>query len=179
MHVIEQEYDITWIEEPARRWDVDGLRKVSDNVRAAVASGKNLDNIGEVLPLLSSRAVDVLNVGNRAGGITGAGKIAALAYAYETPVSMMNCAANFMAHVAAALPNHIMMEVLDNGRDAVLTHTHDIEDGWIVLNDEPGLGFTFDEDKLQACVVDGPGSSFGWGRRSGAGMYLVEPDDVL
>jgi L-alanine-DL-glutamate epimerase-like enolase superfamily enzyme len=176
MHVIEQEYDITWIEEPARRWDVAGLRKVSDNVRAAVASGENLDSIEEVLPLLSSRAVDVLNIGNRAGGVTGAGKIAALAYAHETPVTMMNCAANYMAHVAATLPNHIMMEVLDNGRDQVLTHTHDIEDGWIVLNEEPGLGFTFDEDALRACAVVGPGERFGWGRRQGAGMYLVEPE---
>ncbi len=177
MHVIEEQYDITWIEEPARRWDVEGLRKVSDNVRAAVASGENLDSIEEVLPLLSARAVDVLNIGSRCGGITGAGKIAALAYAHETPVTMMNCAANFMAHVAATLPNHVMMEVLDNGRDAVLTHTHSIEDGWILLNDEPGLGFTFDEDKLQACAVNGPGARFGWGRRSGAGMYLAGPDD--
>jgi L-alanine-DL-glutamate epimerase-like enolase superfamily enzyme len=103
-------------------------------------------------------------------------KIAALAYACETPVTMMNCAANYMAHLAATLPNHIMMEVLDNGRDAVLTHTHPIVDGWIELNDEPGLGFTFDEEKLKECAVDGPGSRFGWGRRTGAGMYLVGPD---
>ena len=45
MQEIEQEYDITWIEEPARRWDVEGLRKVSDRVKAAVASGENLDAI--------------------------------------------------------------------------------------------------------------------------------------
>jgi L-alanine-DL-glutamate epimerase-like enolase superfamily enzyme len=176
MHVIEQEYDITWIEEPARRWDADGLRKVSDNVRAAVASGENLHSLEDFVPLLSNRAVDVLNVGGGASGITGAMKIAALAYACETPVTMMNCAANYMAHLAATLPNHIMMEVLDNGRDAVLTHTHPIVDGWIELNDEPGLGFTFDEQKLQECAVEGPGSRFGWGRRTGAGLYLVGPD---
>jgi L-alanine-DL-glutamate epimerase-like enolase superfamily enzyme len=177
MHVIEQAFDITWIEEPARRWDADGLRRVSDNVRAAVASGENLDSLEEFVPLLSGRAIDVVNVGVRSGGITGAAKIAVLADAHQTPVSMMNCAANFMAHVAATLPNHIMMEVLDNGRDSVLTHTHDIEDGWIVLSDRPGLGFTFDEDRLQACAVGGPGSRFGWGRRQGAGLYLLGDDD--
>ena len=175
MHVIEQAFDITWIEEPARRWDVDGLRKVSDSIRAAVASGENLDALDDYVPLLSARAIDVLNLGQRAGGITGAMKVADVAYAFETPVSMMNCAANFMAHVGAVLPNHIMMEVLDNGRDAVLTHSHPIEDGWIVLNDEPGLGFTFDEDRLAACAVEGAGGRFGWGRRRGAGMYLVGP----
>ena len=176
MHEIEQEYDITWIEEPARRWDIDGLRKVSDNIRAAVASGENLDALDDYTPLLSARAVDVLNLGSRTGGITGAMKVADVAYAFETPVSMMNCAANFMAHLGAVLPNHIMMEVLDNGRDAVLTHSHPIEDGWIVLNDEPGLGFTFDEDKLNAAAVD-RAERFGWGRRRGAGLYLVGPDE--
>ena len=69
-----------------------------------------------------------------------------------------------------------MMEVLDNGRDAVLTHSHPIEDGWIVLNDEPGLGFTFDEDALNAAAVD-RAERFGWGRRRGAGLYLVGPDE--
>ena len=177
MHEIEQEFDITWIEEPARRWDVEGLKKVSDNIRAAVASGENLDALDDYVPLLQARAVDVLNVGQRATGISGAMKVANLAYAYETPVTMMNCAANFMAQVASVLPNHIMMEVLDNGRDAVFTHTHDIEDGWIVLNDEPGLGFTFDQEKLDAHTVTDHEGIFGWGRRQGAGLYVAGPDE--
>ena len=32
-------------------------------------------------------------------------QVANFAYAYELPVSMMNCQANFMGHVAASLPN--------------------------------------------------------------------------
>jgi len=177
MHEIEQEFDITWIEEPARRWDLEGLKKVSDNIRAAVASGENLEALDDYVPLLQARAVDVLNVGQRATGISGVMKVANLAYAYETPVTMMNCAANFMAQVASVLPNHIMMEVLDNGRDAVFTHTHDIEDGWIVLNDEPGLGFTFDQEKLDAHAVTDHEGIFGWGRRQGAGLYVAGPDE--
>ncbi|MEE2657683.1 MAG: mandelate racemase/muconate lactonizing enzyme family protein [Candidatus Latescibacterota bacterium] len=175
MHEIEQEFDITWIEEPARRWDVEGLRKVSDNIRASVASGENLDSLDDYVPLLANRAVDVLNLGSRAGGITGALKVASVAYAFEIPVSIMNCAANYMGHLAAVLPNHIMMEVLDNGRDAVLTHTHPIENGWIVMNDEPGLGFTFDEKRLEEAELS-PGPSR-WGRRRGAGLYLVPEEE--
>ena len=177
MHEIEQEFDITWIEEPARRWDIEGLRKVSDNIRAAVASGENLDALEDYVPLLQTRAVDILNIGVRATGITGALKVADVAYAYEIPVTMMNCAANFMGHLAAVLPNHIMMEVLDNGRDAVLTHTHDIEDGWIVLNDEPGLGFTFDQIELDGHAVTDHDGIFGWGRRQGAGLYVAHPGE--
>lgn len=173
IHEIERAFDLTWVEEPARRWDVRGLKKVSDNIRAAVATGENLDALDDYLPLLEGGAADILNVGVRASGITGAMKVADVAYAYEVPVTMMNCAANYMAHLAAVLPNHIMMEVLDNGRDAVLTHTHDIEDGWIVLNDEPGLGFTFDQAKLDAHPVTEQGGLSGWGRRQGAGLYVA------
>jgi L-alanine-DL-glutamate epimerase-like enolase superfamily enzyme len=173
LHEIEQEYDLTWVEEPARRWDVRGLRKVSDNIRAAVATGENLDALNDYLPLLHGGAADVLNVGSRAGGITGAMKVANLAYAYEVPVTMMNCAANYMAHMAAVLPNHIMMEVLDNGRDAVFTHTHDIEDGWIVLSDRPGLGFTYDQEKLDAHAIKETDALDAWGRRQGAGLYVA------
>ena len=181
MHAIESHFDITWIEEPARRWDWHGLRKVSDNVRASVASGENRDEISDYAPLLINRAVDVLNLGVRGGGITGAMQIADMAYGCEIPVSMMNCAANFMAHLGAVLPNHYMMEVLNNGRDAVFTNTLPVEDGWIVLNDEPGLGFTFDEEKLKAFAPpeDAGSRSMPWGRRRGAGMYLVGPDEEV
>jgi L-alanine-DL-glutamate epimerase-like enolase superfamily enzyme len=173
IHEIEQEYDLTWVEEPARRWDVRGLKKVSDNIRAAVATGENLDALNDYVPLLEGGAADILNVGLGASGISGALKVATVAYAYEVPVTMMNCAANYAAHVASVLPNHIMMEVLDNGRDAVFTHTHEIEDGWIVLNDEPGLGFTFDQEKLDAHAVTRTQGLFGWGRRQGAGLYIA------
>ncbi len=36
---LEEHFDITWAEEPARRWDYWGLRRVSQGIRAAVATG--------------------------------------------------------------------------------------------------------------------------------------------
>ena len=51
-----------------------------------------------------------------------------------------------------------------------------IEDGWIILGDEPGLGITFDEDKLAAATVDAPSPQAAvglWGRRRGAALYPV------
>ena len=38
----EQEFDLTWVEEPARRWDFLGLRRIKDAVKAAVCAGENL-----------------------------------------------------------------------------------------------------------------------------------------
>jgi L-alanine-DL-glutamate epimerase-like enolase superfamily enzyme len=174
----EECYDITWAEEPARRWDYRGLRKVSQSIRAAVATGENLDELNEFMPLVANRAVDVVQVGAGTSGITGAMQVAHLAYAFELPVSMMNCPGNYMAHLAAALPNHMMMEVVAAGRDAIMKMDNRIEDGWIVLGDSPGLGIQFDEAKLERFAVDAPSPGAGpspWGRRRGAGLYQVPP----
>ena len=57
---IERDFDIMWIEEPARRWDTEGLRLVSANAKAAVATGENLRTIDEVSPLIREEAVQAL-----------------------------------------------------------------------------------------------------------------------
>jgi L-alanine-DL-glutamate epimerase-like enolase superfamily enzyme len=153
---------------------------VSESIRAAVATGENLDDISEFTPLIANGAVDVVQIGSGTSGITGAMQVADLAYAFELPVSMMNCPANYMAHLAAALPNHIMMEVVAAGRDVIMKIDNRIEDGWIVLGNSPGLGISFDEDKLKEFAVDRPSPEAGpspWGRRRGAGLYEVPPDE--
>ena len=174
MGEIEKHYDISWIEEPARRWDYDGLGFVSRHIKAAVATGENLKSIGEVYPLIHNEAVDILNVSTATTGFTGCRQVANLAYAYELPVSMMNCQANYMAHLAAALPNHMAMEVVDPGREHCLIFDNAIEDGFIVLGNEPGLGIEVDEGKLRELQQNPPQrkSGFPFSRREGAGLYV-------
>lgn len=103
-------------------------------------------------------------------------QVADLAFAFDRSVSVMNCPGNFLAHVAAALPNHIGMEVVDTGRDVCFSVDNRIEDGFIVLGDSPGNGIVFDEEKLKSMEVDQltPRTTAGsWGRRRGAGLYEV------
>jgi L-alanine-DL-glutamate epimerase-like enolase superfamily enzyme len=181
---MEERFDLTWVEEPARRWDYRGLRQVSEGVRAAVATGENLHDIGDFMALIDQRAVDIVQVGQGTSGITGAMQVADMAYGFELPVAMMNCPGEFMAHLAAALPNHIMMEVVRAGRSACFTVDTRIEDGDIILGDTPGLGMVFDEERLARLEVEtlsgGPGLG-GWGRRRGAGLVEIpfggEPED--
>ncbi|MBZ0289315.1 MAG: mandelate racemase/muconate lactonizing enzyme family protein [Anaerolineae bacterium] len=173
----ESHYELVWAEEPARRWDYAGLRKVSDNVQAAVSTGENLNELHEYRLLIEHRAADIIQVGSNCAGITGALMVAELAYAFETPMSWMNCAANHLAHVAAAIPNHITMEVLQAGRDKILNHNHRIVDGWIVLSDAPGLGIEFDPEKLAAHTVATPSPAPRSGRRVGAALYQV-PEEM-
>jgi L-alanine-DL-glutamate epimerase-like enolase superfamily enzyme len=180
IRMFEEAFDLFWAEEPARRWDYRGLRKVSQSIRAAVATGENLDHVSEFMPLVANEAVDVVQIGWGASGITGGWQVADLAYAFEIPVSVMNCPGSFMAHFAAALPNHIWMEVFNAGRTVGMTVDTRLEDGYIVLGDTPGLGITFDEEKLKELAVDRPSPGSGaspWGRRRGAGLYEVGPDE--
>ncbi|WP_020576607.1 mandelate racemase/muconate lactonizing enzyme family protein [Actinopolymorpha alba] len=173
---IERHFDLLWCEEPARRWDYRGLRKVSESVTAAVATGENLNDVREFMPLVANEAVDIVQVGIYTSGITGALQVAELANAFELPVAMMNSAADFMVHLAAALPNHLAQEIVAAGTDRLVTKDQRIEDGWIILGDQPGLGVTFDEAAVEHLAVDrvsGKASRFPWGRRPGAGLYEV------
>ncbi len=116
-------------------------------------------------------------------GITGALMTADMAYGFELPVAMMNYPASFMAHVAAVLPNHMMMEVLDAGVEQGMLHRHTIEDGYIVLSDDPGLGIAFDEAFVAAHAIETPSPrvKMPFPRRRGAGLLEVglgEPDEL-
>jgi L-alanine-DL-glutamate epimerase-like enolase superfamily enzyme len=171
----EKHFDIFWVEEPARRWDYEGLRQVSRGVKAAVATGENLKNAGDFYALIANRAADVYNVSAQGmGGVTGCLQIAHTAAGFEQPVSMMNCPGNFQAHVAAALPNHNMMEVVDPGREPCFTVDTWIEDGFIHCGNKPGWGIEIDEAKLRAIEVPAPTRAGGASmpRREGAGLYV-------
>ena len=174
---MEEKFDLIWAEEPARRWDIDGLRLVSQQTNTPVATAENLKSIGQIYPLITGGAVDVLNVWTGHSGVTGCRQVANLAAAYDIPVSMMNCQANYMAHVAAALPNHWIMEVADPGREHCLTYDNWIEDGYICMGDKPGFGIEVDETKLKALQDNPPigKGQFPFPRREGAGRYLVPP----
>lgn len=176
---IEEHFDLLWVEEPARRWDYDGLRLVSEQVKAAVASAENVNSMADVYPLIANQAVDVLNVSILHSGVTGCRQTSNMAAMYHLPVSMMNCQANFMAHVAAALPNHTIMEVVDPGREHCLKFSSTIEDGHIVLDNEPGFGIEINEAKLAELQRNPPTGKgkFPFPRREGAGLYLVPPTE--
>ena len=176
---LEAKFDLEWVEEPARRWDYDGLRLVSQQVSAAVATAENINGLSDVYPLIANQAVDVVNVSALHSGVTGCRQIARMAQTFELPVSMMNCQANFMAHIAAALPNHTMMEVVDPGREHCLKFNSYIEDGHIVLGEEPGFGIQIDEAALAELKANPPRGRgrFPFPRREGAGRYLVPPRD--
>lgn len=174
MAVIEQRFDITWIEEPARRWDYRGLREVSQQVRAAVATGENLRGTGEIYPLVAEQAVDILNISPAQQGFTGCRHIGHLAHAFELPVTMMNAPCSYSGHLAAALPNHLAIEFVEAGFDVALRCDHHIDDGYLVLSDAPGHGVEVDHATVRSLQDTPPQGRSGhpFTRRKGAGVWV-------
>ena len=181
IRLIEEQFEIFWAEEPARRWDYRGLKRVSKSITAAVATGENLSDIKDFMPLIEQEAVDIVQVGIRTGGITGLMKVADMAYGFEIPVSVMNSPVNYMAPAASAIPNHIMLEIFHDRDAGILSTDSKIEDGYIVLGNTPGSGLQIDERSLN---MSEPNRSRKWsglasGRRRGAGLIPVSPGEPI
>jgi L-alanine-DL-glutamate epimerase-like enolase superfamily enzyme len=156
---IEREFDLVWVEEPVRRDDHRGLARVSRGIRASVATGENLSATGQFVPLFIHESADVIQVAVQNAGITTSLRVAEMADAFGLATALVNCPGRFAANIAAVLPNHLMMEDVGAGSDAVFTSDHRLENGTIVLGDRPGIGITFDEERLTAHTVDQPSAA--------------------
>ena len=177
----EEEYDLTWVEEPARRWDFLGLRRIKDAVRTAVCAGENLDTLGDFLPYFHHRSADIIQASCGMGGITPALQLADAAFAFELPVTLGNSPGLIHTHLATVMPNFMTMEIADvEPVDGVFTSDVRVEDGWAIPGDKPGLGIEIDRGALERQAIErvpkGAGPS-PFGRRPGAGLYEVPPSD--
>jgi L-alanine-DL-glutamate epimerase-like enolase superfamily enzyme len=159
---IERAVDLTWVEEPVRRWDAEGLAAVGRGVRASVATGENLTGLEQFRPLISAGAVDIVQTA-AVWGITHFLRVAALAHAYDLPVSPIGNVPIGLLHAATSVPNHMVSELQDLDPPTGLTLDLRVEDGEFVLGDSPGLGVTIDERSIAAPVqrpdavsADGP-----------------------
>jgi L-alanine-DL-glutamate epimerase-like enolase superfamily enzyme len=145
---IEKRLDLTWIEEPLRRWDARGLAMLRSKITTAVASGENLTGLEQYRPLLDAGALDVVQVGS-VWGITHFLRVAVLAHGHDLPVSPVAYNANPIAHAAAAVPNMLTHEVQDLAMPVGLDVDQEFDNGGIVLGERAGLGIEIDESVMQ------------------------------
>ncbi|MEU1005701.1 mandelate racemase/muconate lactonizing enzyme family protein [Streptomyces tibetensis] len=158
---LERTLDLTWIEEPVRRWDADGLAAVSRGVRTAVASGENLTGLEQFRPLIAAGGVDIVQTA-AVWGVTHFLRVAALAHAYDLPVSPIGNTPVALLHAATSVPNHLVSELQDLRPPIGVAMDLHVEDGAFVLGDTPGLGIRIDETVMTAArqrtahAPDGP-----------------------
>jgi galactonate dehydratase len=154
---------IGWFEEPVPPESYDALRAVREHTNAPIAVGERLRTRWDFLPVLQQRLADyVMPDTIWTGGISEARKIAALAEVYNVPVSphcvpMGPIELLAAAHVVSAIPNFYRLEhshALIETHHQLLTEPYRIEQGHLVLNGKPGLGYALDEGWLRAHAVD-------------------------
>jgi L-alanine-DL-glutamate epimerase-like enolase superfamily enzyme len=178
---IEARLDLTWIEEPLRRWDAAGHARLGTAIRAAVATGENLTGLEQYTPLLDRGAVDIVQVGC-GWGVTHLLRVAYAAHSRDLPLSPVGLTANpSVAHAAAAVPNHLASEVQDLGSPFGISVDQQFIDGGVVLGDLPGNGITIDEDAITARndTGRGTGPSASHVRSHRAGLRLVPDADTV
>jgi len=152
---VEAELDLTWIEEPLRRWDAQGHARLSQSVKAAVATGENLTGVEQFRALFDLGAVDIVQTG-AVWGITHFLRLAYAAHARDLPISPVGLTSNpAVAHAAAAIPNHLTAEVQDLGTPFGVVIDETFADGGIVLGDRAGSGVSIDEATITAAHHEG------------------------
>ena len=150
VRVMEEQFDLTWVEKPARHWDFLAHKRVSSAIRAAVCGGESLSTPGDFLPHFQHHSLDIIQVSLTNCGITGAMQVADAAFGFELPVVLSHCAGNIHAHVGAVMPYCMSLEVLEPlPVDGGVATDIRIVDGWAVAGEQPGNGLT---------ILDGEGA---------------------
>ena len=142
---------LLWLEDPIHHQDFDGLRQIADDLSISITAGEYLYGIEPISQMLAKGAVDILMVDLlRVGGITAWMKAAHLAEGWSKPV-VSHLAPEILAHCVVAAPNGLIVEHMP-WAFPLFKEVPPVEDGEIVLSEQPGLGLEFDHaaiDKLQ------------------------------
>ncbi|MFB6093843.1 MAG: mandelate racemase/muconate lactonizing enzyme family protein [Halanaeroarchaeum sp.] len=158
-----EDYDVWWLEDPVPPENDAVHADVTQSTTTPVAAGENVYRTHGHRPLIEEGAVDIVAPDlPKVGGMRETQKIANKAYEYNVPVAMHNVASPIgtmaAAHVGAAIPNTLAVEYhsyqLDWWADLV-EEGPVIEDGRIVVPEEPGLGLTLDLDVVAEHVMEG------------------------
>lgn len=158
-----ERYDPLWFEEPVPPDNVAEMAKVAHQTSIPIATGERLTTKAEFARVLEAKAASILqpNLG-RAGGLLEGKKIASIAEAFGAQIAP-HCycgpvvgAAN--AHLAAASPNFLVLECIQDwgGFHAdILVQRLQVDNGFMVLPTEPGLGVELNEAVARAHPYEG------------------------
>ena len=154
--------DLFWYEEPVSYTDPEGLAAVAARVPQPIASAESIFGIEAFRPFTAGRCVDVIMPDvKHCGGILELNEIAAAARMRQVLVAPHNPAGPLStaaaAQAASTWPNFYILEYAwgeVDWRADLLTPPERIEDGHLLLSQEPGLGH-----RLNPQIVDAFGNA--------------------
>jgi D-galactarolactone cycloisomerase len=155
------ERPVVWFEEPFAPEEIDDFVALRASTSVPIAAGENDFGVQGFRELMRAGAVDIVQPDVcRAGGVTECVRIGRLARehglraATHTWSDAVALVAN--AHVVAALPNGMAVEVDQTGNpfiDELLAEPLAIAEGRLTLPDRPGLGIELDWDVVNRLRV--------------------------
>ena len=147
-----EEFDLIWFEEPVPAYDLTGHAAIAAALDTPVASGETEYTRYGMRAMIEARAADILMPDlQRIGGLTEFRKVAALAEAYEIPVSPHIFSEQSLS-IAGSAPNVIYLEHIPWFKP-LYNEAMTVHDGMVAMPTGPGLGFTFNADAIDGFRV--------------------------
>jgi galactonate dehydratase len=145
-------YQPMFIEEPVQCQNVDVMAQMARNTHIPIATGERLFTKWGFREVLEKGAASILQPDLcHAGGIFESRLIAGMAETYyaaiapHNPLGPISLAAGIQ--LAASIPNFLCQEQVSLG-EGYLKKPFQIENGYVKIPTDPGLGIELDEDKL-------------------------------
>ncbi len=157
-------YDLMWLEDLIPPENMDAQIEVTRDTRTPVATGENRFRVHELSELIYEHGVDIVTPDpTTVGGLAETMRVADRAEENYVPVSPHNVCSpvGTMAcvHLGAVIPNFDVLEYhameVDWWDDLLERDAPLIDDGYIEVPDEPGLGIELDEDVAAEHALEG------------------------
>ncbi|MBC8056692.1 MAG: mandelate racemase/muconate lactonizing enzyme family protein [Rhizobiales bacterium] len=151
--------NLLFLEDPVAPDNLDGWRRVRDQVALPLAAGERLSTLAEMRAFIDERLLDVLQPDTgRFGGLTQMRKLAGLAEAHGLLIAphsgSLGPVAEFAAvHLLASIPNALLLERMEPdwpGRASAVTSSLAASDGHLTVPTGAGLGVRIDTDFVAA-----------------------------
>jgi mandelate racemase len=151
-HMIDEEGDVEWIEEPVRADDFSGCSSIRKEIQTPIQIGENFMGPEQMAQALAAGASDyVMPDLERIGGVTGWMRAAALAQGAGVEMSS-HLFPEASAHLLAVTPTCHWLEYVD-WADAILKDPLEVKDGFAHIPDRPGTGVAWDEKAVKKYSV--------------------------
>jgi len=166
-----EKYNPEFVEEPVKRWDLDGMAKVADAVDTPISSDESNTSLESVYKLIKKGAADIINIKiSKNGGLWRSKKIAAVAESAGIPVivggaNTYEVGRQACRHFAVSTGQAQMgmgsegcapasQSKIDDVTQNIVTY-EDVTSGkgYVNVLPGPGLGAELDEDKWKKYCI--------------------------
>jgi len=153
-----EEFNPFWYEEPCLSDNIDLVAQAKREIRIPVVTGEALHTKADFKEVFERQAADIINPDScGCGGILALLEIAAMAEPYAVAVSPHNYNGTAIglaatAHISAVATNFLIAECFLNLKpacDEIMVKPLEVENGFVELPTEPGLGIDIDVAKLE------------------------------